>query len=137
MRTILSSTSNSHYTQSLKQCVIACLFVSVAVAANEPEPLFTKEEIYTPLVNAYESDLLEKRAALNKCVTTACKVYAQLDITRLNSKIAEIKAIYAQMIAAEARLEACPQTHVTRCIAPEKALVQSLGNEIYAAKEGK
>ncbi len=109
--------------------------MSVAVAASDST--FTKEELYTPLVNAYESDLLDKRAALSKCVTTACKVYAQLDITRLNSKIAEIKAIYAQMIAAEARLEACPQTHVTRCIAPEKALVQSLGNEIYAAKEGK
>ena len=100
MQTVLSSTSNSHYTQSnrflttsLKQCVIACLFVSVAVAANEPEPRFSKEEIYAPLVNAYESDLLEKRAALSKCVTTACAVYAQLDITRLNSKLAEIKAI--------------------------------------------
>jgi hypothetical protein len=81
--------------------------MSVAVAASEPEPRFSKEELYTGLVNSYESDLLEKRAALSKCVTTACAVYAQLDITRLNSKITEIKAIYAHM------------------------------NEIYAAKEGK
>lgn len=107
------------------------------VAASEFEPRFTKEELYTPLVNAYESDLLEKRAVLEKCVTTACKVYAQLDITRINSKLDEIKAIYAHMSEAKARLEACPQSHVTRCIAPEKALVQSLSNEMYAAKEGK
>jgi len=101
------------------------------------ESTLTKEELYTPLVNAYESDLLEKRAVLEKCVTTACKVYAQLDITRLSSKLAEIKAIYAQIIAAEARLKLCPVNHITRCISPEKALVQSLSNEIYAAKEGK
>ena len=110
-----------------------CLTANVAAS----ESTFSESELYTPLVNAYESDLLEKRAALNKCVTTACAVYAQLDITRLNSKLTEIKAIYAHMIDAKARLEACPQTHVTRCINPEKALVQSLGNEIYAAKEGK
>lgn len=101
------------------------------------EPAFSENELYTPLVNAYESDLLDKRAALSKCVTTACKVYAQLDITRLSSKLAEIKAIYAHMSEAVTRLEACPQSHVTRCISPEKALVNSLSNEIYAAKEGK
>lgn len=106
--------------------VVACL-LSLTVAASDST--FTKEEIYTPLVNAYQSDLLDKRAALSKCVTTACAVYAQLDITHLNNKLTEIKAIYAQMIAAETRL--------TRCINPEKALVQSLSNEIYAAKEGK
>lgn len=110
-----------------------CLTANVAAS----DSTFTKEEIYTPLVNAYQSDLLDKRAALGKCVTTACAVYAQLDITRLNSKLAEIKAIYAHMIEAETRLEACPQTHVTRCISPEKALINSLSNEMYAAKEGK
>lgn len=110
-----------------------CLTANVAAS----DSTFTKEEIYTPLVNAYQSDLLEKRAVLEKCVTTACKVYAQLDITRLSSKLAEIKAIYAQIIAAEARLKLCPVNHVTRCISPEKALINSLSNEIYAAKEGK
>lgn len=116
---------------------IAMIGLCLASHVAASDSTFTKEELYTPLVNAYESDLLEKRAALEKCVTTACKVYAQLDITRLNSKLTEIKAIYAHMIEAKARLEACPQTHVTRCINPEKALVQSLGNEIYAVKEGK
>jgi glutaminase len=116
---------------------IAMIGLCLASHVAASESTISESELYTPLVNAYESDLLEKRAALSKCVTTACKVYAQLDITRLSSKLAEIKAIYAHMIEAKARLEACPQTHVTRCINPEKALVQSLSNEIYAAKEGK
>lgn len=117
-------------------CVVACL-LNLTVAASEPEPLFTQDEIYTPLVNAYQSELLNKYAALEKCVTHACAVYTQLDIARLNGKLAEIKAIYEHIKNAKSRLEACPQTHVTRCINPEKALVESLSNEIYAAKEGK
>ena len=116
---------------------IAMIGLCLASQVAASESTFSESELYTPLVNAYESDLLEKRAALSQCVTTACKVYAQLDITRLNSKLAEIKAIYAHMNEAETRLEACPQTHVTRCISPEKALINSLSNEIYAAKEGK
>lgn len=57
------------------------------------DPLFSESEIYTPLVNAYQSELLNKYAALDKCVTPSCAVYTQLDIARLNSKLAEIKAI--------------------------------------------
>jgi hypothetical protein len=116
---------------------IAMIGLCLASHVTASESTLIKEELYTSLVNAYESDLLEKRTALSKCVTTACAVYSQLDITRLSSKLAEIKAIYAHMIEAEARLKLCPVNHVTRCIAPEKALVQSLSNEIYAAKEGK
>jgi hypothetical protein len=116
---------------------IAMIGLCLASQVAASDSTFTKEEIYAPLVNAYESDLLDKRAVLEKCVTTACKVYAQLDITRINSKLTEIKAIYAYISEAKTRLEACPQTHVTRCIAPEKALINSLSNEIYAAKEGK
>lgn len=116
---------------------IAMIGLCLASHVAASDSVFTKEELYTPLVNAYESDLLDKRAVLEKCVTTACKVHTQLDVTRLSSKLTEIKAIYAHMNEAKARLEACPQTHVTRCINPEKALVQSLGNEIYAAKGGK
>lgn len=63
------------------------------VAANEPEPLFTQDEIYTPLVNAYQSALLDKYDALEKCVTPSCTVYTLLDIARLNSKLDEVKAI--------------------------------------------
>jgi hypothetical protein len=110
-----------------------CLASHVAAS----ESTFSESELYIPLVNAYQSELLDKHAALSKCVTHSCSVYTQLDITRLNSKLAEIKAIYAHMSEAKTRLEACPQTHVTRCINPEKALVESLSNEIYAAKEGK
>ena len=73
------------YTLMLGLCLIAQTVAS--------EPLVSESELYIPLVNAYESDLVDKRAALEKCVTTACAVYAQLDITRLSSKLAEIKAI--------------------------------------------
>lgn len=57
------------------------------------EPLFSENEIYTPLVNAYQSELLNKYAELDKCVTPSCTVYTLLDIARLNSKLSEVKAI--------------------------------------------
>jgi len=57
------------------------------------EPASSVSELYTPLVNAYESDLLNKYAALDKCVTPSCTVYTLLDIARLNSKLSEVKAI--------------------------------------------
>lgn len=57
------------------------------------EPLFSENEIYAPLVNAYQSELLNKYDALEKCVTPSCTVYTLLDIARLNSKLDEVKAI--------------------------------------------
>jgi hypothetical protein len=57
------------------------------------EPLFTESEIYAPLVNAYQSELLNKYDALEKCVMPSCTFYTLLDIARLNSKLSEVKAI--------------------------------------------
>jgi len=71
------------------------LILGLCLTANTvaSEPLFTQNEIYTPLVNAYQSELLNKYDALEKCVTPSCTVYTLLDIARLNSKLSEVKAI--------------------------------------------
>lgn len=73
----------------------ASLFLGLCLIAQTvaSEPLFTQDEIYAPLVNAYHSELLNKYDALEKCVTPSCTVYTLLDIARLNSKLSEVKAI--------------------------------------------
>lgn len=48
-----------------------------------------------------------------------------------------VAALNMQLSEAKARLKLCPVNHVTRCINPAKATIESLSKEIEAAKEGK
>jgi hypothetical protein len=68
------------------------LMFGLCLTANTVASL-SESELYAPLVNAYQSELLNKYDALEKCVTPSCTVYALLDIARLNSKLSEVKAI--------------------------------------------
>ena len=73
------------YTLMLGLCLIAQTVAS--------EPASSENELYAPLVNAYQSELLNKYDALEKCVMPSCTFYTLLDIARLNSKLSEVKAI--------------------------------------------
>ncbi len=52
----------------------------------------------------------------------------------INSTVAQLNT---QLAEEKSRLKLCPKNHVTRCINPAKAAIDSLSKDIEAAKGGK